>query len=277
MIGGIPLGELAFLAGAIVVGGVVTGILAGLFGIGGGAIIVPVLYEVFRVLGVPEEVRMQLCVGTSLAIIVPTNVRSYLVHRGYGAVLAEVVRAWWLPSVLGVAMGALIAGIASGAVLKVAFVVVTGVIGAKLLVGRDDWRIADRLPGRVAMPGYGFVLGLASSLIGVSGGSISAMILTLHGRVIHNVVATSAALGVPITIAGTVGYMLAGLPHQAAMPPLSIGFVSLIGFVLMAPVSSLTAPYGARLAHALPKRRLEVAFAVFLLAASLRFLLTLVW
>jgi len=273
---GIPIGELAFLAGVIVAGGIVTGILAGLFGIGGGAIIVPVLYEVFRVLDVPEQVRMQLCVGTSLAIIVPTNVRSYLTHRKYGAVLTDVVRAWWLPSVAGVAAGAFVAGVAPGAVLKIAFVVVTGVIGAKLLIGRDDWRIAGTLPGRAAMSAYGFVLGLAASLIGVSGGSISAMILTLHGRAIHNVVATSAALGVPITIAGTLGYVIAGLPQQALMPPLSLGFVSLIGFALMAPVSSCTAPYGARLAHALPKRGLEIAFALFLLSASLRFLVSLI-
>ena len=277
MIGGIPIGELLFLAAVIIAGGIVTGVLAGLFGIGGGAIIVPVLYEVFRVLEVPEAARMQLCVGTSMAIIVPTNVRSYVVHRRYGAVLMDVVRAWAIPSVVGVAIGALIAGIAPGAVLKIAFVIITGTIGLKLLIGRDDWRIANALPGRVAMTAYGFILGLAASLIGVSGGSISAMILTLYGRPIHNVVGTSAALGVPITIAGVVGYILAGLPQQAMMPPLSIGFVSFIGFVLMAPVSSYTAPFGARLAHALPKRRLEIAFAAFLLAASCRFLVSLVW
>jgi uncharacterized membrane protein YfcA len=277
MIGGIPLNELAFLAAVIVAGGIVTGILAGLFGIGGGAIIVPVLYEVFRVLEVPETVRMQLCVGTSLAIIIPTNVRSFLVHRAHGAVLMDVVRTWWLPSVIGVAFGALLAGIAPGAVLKIAFVLITGTIGLKLLIGRDDLRISDRLPGRGLMTIYGFILGLGSSLIGVSGGSISAMVLSLYGRPIHNVVATSAAAGVPITIAGTLGYMLAGWPQQAMMPPLSIGFVSLVGFVLMAPVSSYTAPFGARLAHALPKRRLEIAFAVFLLAASCRFLISLIW
>jgi uncharacterized membrane protein YfcA len=277
MIGGIPISELVFLAVVIIAGGIVTGILAGLFGIGGGAIIVPVLYEVFRVLEVPESVRMQLCVGTSMAIIVPTNVRSYLVHRAHGAVLMDVVRAWAIPSVIGVGVGALIAGIAPGAVLKIAFVIITGTIGLKLLIGRDDWRIASELPGRIAMAIYGFILGLGASLIGVSGGSISAMILTLHGTRIHNVVATAAAIGVPITIAGVVGYALAGLPQQAMMPPLSIGFVSLIGFALMAPVSSLTAPFGARLAHALPKRRLEIAFAAFLLLASSRFLLSLVW
>ena len=114
MIGGISFGEIAFLAAVIIAGGIVTGILAGLFGIGGGAIIVPVLYEVFRVLEVPEEVRMQLCVGTSMAIIVPTNVRSYLVHRAHGAVLTDVVRAWAIPSVVGVGVGALIAGTFAG-------------------------------------------------------------------------------------------------------------------------------------------------------------------
>ena len=102
------------------------------------------------------------------------------------------------------------------------------------------------------------------------------MILTLNGKSIHNAVATSAGLGVPITIAGTIGYMLAGLPQQNLMPPLTIGFVSLIGFALMAPVSSFTAAYGARLAHWLPKRRLEVAFGIFLLLVSVRFLASLV-
>jgi uncharacterized membrane protein YfcA len=277
MIGGISINELLLLAALIIAGGIVTGLLAGLFGIGGGGIIVPVLYEIFRVLGVPEDVRMQLCVGTSLAIIVPTNVRSYLVHRRYGAVLMDVVRAWTVPAVIGVALGSLIAGLASGKVLTVAFIIVTFIIGSKLLIGRDDLKISAELPGRAGMAGYGFGVGLAASMIGISGGSISNMILTLHRRPIHNAVATSAAVGVPITIAGVIGYMLAGLPQQSLMPPLSLGFVSLIGFALMAPIASLVAPYGARLAHALPKRRLEIAFAVFLLAVSLRFFLSLVW
>jgi uncharacterized protein len=111
----------------------------------------------------------------------------------------------------------------------------------------------------------------------VSGGSVSNMILTLHGKSMHSAVATSAGLGVPITIAGTIGFMLAGLPKQGLMPPLSIGFVSLIGFVLMAPISSFTAGYGARLAHALPKRWLEIAFAIFLMAVSVRFLIAILY
>src|SRR2546423_6320710 len=105
MIPGIPVGELAWLAVAIIAGGVVTGILAGLFGIGGGAIIVPILYEVFRIIGVPDEVRMQLCIGTSLAIIVPTTIRSYLAHRVRGAVMPDVLRIWMVPMVIGVGIG----------------------------------------------------------------------------------------------------------------------------------------------------------------------------
>jgi uncharacterized membrane protein YfcA len=273
----VPIGELAWLTGAIVVAGVVTGILAGLFGIGGGAVIVPVLYEVFRVLDVPEEVRMQLCVGTSLAIIVPTNIRSYLAHRAQKMVLPEVLRQWAVPSVIGVAIGALAAAVAPAALFRLAFVVIASLIAVKLLLGRESWRVSDQLPSGVAMRAYGFLVGLASSLMGVSGGSVANAILTLHGKSIHNAVATSAGLGVPITIAGTVGYVLAGLPHQALLPPLSLGYVSLVGFAVMAPVASLTASYGARLAHRLPKRTLEIAFGLFLLAAAMRFLLTLVW
>jgi len=275
MIFGVPLSELMWLAGAIIVSGAVTGILAGLFGIGGGALIVPALYEVFRVLGVPEEVRMQLCIGTSLAIIVPTTIRSYLAHRERGEGIREVVRQWALPAIIGVALGALLAAFAPATLFKIAFVVIISLIAIKLLFGRESWRIADELPGRAAMTFYGFLVGLCSSLLGISGGSVSNTILMLYGRPIHNSVAISAGLGVPISIAGTIGYALAGLRYQALMPPLSIGFISIIALVIMAPVSSFFAVYGARLAHALSRRRLEIVFGLFLLTVAVRFLLSL--
>jgi uncharacterized membrane protein YfcA len=276
MLLGIPVGELAWLASWIIAAGVVTGILAGLFGIGGGAIIVPVLYEVFRVLGVPEDMRMQLSIGTSLAIIVPTTIRSYYAHRARGAVLVNVVRAWALPAVGGVAIGSLAAAFAPAWVFKVAFVVLALVIATKLLFGRDSWRLGDDLPRGPLMRFYGFIVGLASSLMGVSGGSTSNLVLTLYGIPIHVAVATSAGVGVPITVAGSIGYMLAGWSHMAQLPPLSIGFVSLIGLLLMAPVSSFMVSYGARLAHWLPKRRLEIGFGIFLLLVSLRFTISLI-
>jgi len=273
---GVPLPELAILAAVIAAGAMLTGVLAGLFGIGGGAIIVPVLYETFRLLGVADEIRMQLCIGTSLAIIIPTTLRSYLAHRAKGIGLEDVVRQWTLPAILGVASGAALATFAPAAVFKVAFAVIAGIVAAKLLFGHPTWRIADDLPRGAGMLGFGYLVGLSSSLMGVSGGSISNMILTLYGKPIHTAVATSAGLGVPIAIAGTIGFMLAGLPHQSLMPPLCIGYVSVIGFVVMAPISSFVAAYGARLSHTIPQRTLELMFGLFLAAMSIRFIASLV-
>jgi uncharacterized protein len=276
LLANMPFSELIWLAGAAMAAGVVTGILAGLFGIGGGIVIVPVLFEIFRIFGVPEEVRMQICVGTSLAIIAPTTVRSYWAHRAKGLVIPAIMRSWALPAVAGVAVGSVTAAFAPATVLKVAFVLIASINGAKLLVGRESWVLGRRLPGRLAMTGYGFIVGLASSLMGISGGALATMAMTLYAVPIHNAVATSAGLGVPITIAGTLGYILAGLPHQSLLPPLSIGFVSVIGVILIAPVSSYTAPFGARLAHALPKRRLEIGFGLFLITAAMRFVVSLI-
>src|SRR5215217_760278 len=177
---GVSVGELGLLAAAIMGAGVLTGILAGLFGIGGGAIIVPVLYEVFRIIGVPDDVRMQLCIGTSLAIIVPTTIRSYRAHRARGAVLPDVLRLWVAPMVAGVAAGAALALFAPQAVFKVAFIVLAAIIAARLLFGGDRWRLGEELPGRASMIGYGFGIGLSASLMGVSGGSMSTMVLTLY-------------------------------------------------------------------------------------------------
>jgi len=271
---GVPLSEIAWLVVMILIGGVVTGVLAGLFGIGGGGIIVPVLYEVFRVLSVPEDVRMQLCIGTSLAIIIPTAIRSYRAHAARGAALRDVVRKWTIPSIVGVGIGALTAAVASGEFLKIAFAVIATFVAIKSLIGNDSWQVAKELPGQPAMSGYGFLVGLCASLMGVSGGSVSNAILMLHGVPIHNSVATSAGIGVPITIAGAVGYMLAGLAYQSQMPPLSIGFVSIIGVVLMAPVTSYMAGYGVKLAHWMPRRKLEIAFGIFLLLVSARFVVS---
>jgi uncharacterized membrane protein YfcA len=268
--------ELAWLVLSVMFAGVATGVLAGLFGIGGGAVIVPVLFEVFRILGVPEAIRMQLCIGTSLAIIIPTAVRSYREHKRRGLVLADVMRRWTLPSMAGVAVGSALAAVAPPDVFQAAFVLIAGLIAAKLLIGRDGWTLGSELPGDVAMTAYGFAIGLGSSLMGISGGSLVTMTLTLYGKSIHSSVATAAGLGVPITIAGTIGYVLAGLPHHSELPPLSLGFVSLIGVVLIAPLSSWVAPFGARLAHKLPKRRLEIAFGIFLLLVASRFLAALV-
>jgi uncharacterized membrane protein YfcA len=271
----VSLHEILWLALATLVGGVITGVLAGLFGIGGGAVIVPVLYEIFRVLGVPEQVRMQLCIGTSLAIIVPTSLRAYRTHRSKGLVIPGVIRLWAIPAVLGVGCGAALAAVAPPDVFKLAFVLILGGIGLKILFVGDRWSLGTELPGPGLMSVYGFVIGLGASLMGAGGGSLVNIVLTLYRKPIHNAVATAAGLGVLITLAGAIGYAVAGWPHLAELPPLSLGFVSLIGLVVMAPVSTLAAPYGARLSHAMSRRTLGVAFSCFILAVAARFLAAL--
>ena len=276
MLLGYPIGEIALLALWVAGAGIVVGVLAGLFGIGGGGIIVPVLYEAFGIMHVPDDLRMQLCIGTSLAIIVPTTLRSYLAHQKKGAAMPQVIRIWTVPAVAGVALSSVMASFAPAAVFKIAFVFFTAFIGTKMLFAGDRWNFSAELPGRGMLTAYGLLIGLVSSLVGVSGGAISNAVLTMHGQPMQRAVATSAGIGVPITIAGTVGYVIAGWPHIQQLPPLSLGFVSVIGFVLMAPVSSYMTRFGVRLAHRLPRRSLEIAFGIFLFLVSARFVATLV-
>jgi len=272
---GIPLEQLLWLAAALAVAGAVTGILAGLFGVGGGAIIVPILYQVFAVLDVPEAVRMPLSVGTSLAIIIPTCIAAYRTHRAKGAVDRPILRYWALPCLLGVAAGSFIAAFAPAWLFKIVFVTIAGLNGILLLIGRRDWRLTDHLPGPSPMRGIGFAIGIFSALMGISGGMLSNIALLTLGRTMQQAVATSSGLGIVISIPGTIGYMLAGWSKMASLPPLSIGFVSLLGLALLAPLSMLLAPFGARLAHTISKRRLEIAYGAYLLLAAARFVINM--
>jgi uncharacterized membrane protein YfcA len=272
---GIPAGEFAVLVGAILIAGTLTGIFAGLLGIGGAAISVPVMYEVFKALGVADEIRMQLCVGTALALIVPTSIRSYYAHKAKGAVDENVLKIWALPIIGGVGIGSFIAYFASSTVFKLLFVVFATLMALKLIFGRENWRIADQLPGTTTIAIVGVAIGVISALMGIGGGAYSALFLTLYGVSIHRAVATSSGVGVLISLPGVIGYMIAGWPQQALTPPLSIGYVSFLAVALFAPTSVLAAPYGAKLAHSWPRRRLEVAFAIFLLIVAVRFFASL--
>jgi len=257
-------------AAALLAAGALTGVLAGLFGVGGGALIVPVLFELFGVLDVPDDTRMPLAVGTSLAIIIPTSIRSWLSHRARGAVDDTLLRAWAIPILLGVMAGAVIARYAPAVVFQLVFVSVAGVNAVKLISGTKLWDIADDLPTGPALRAYGGLIGFLASLMGIGGGQIATIIMSLHGRPIHQAVATSAGIGVLISVPGAIGYMLAGW-GQPGLPPDAIGFVSLIGVCLFVPTTILTANLGVRMAHGLSARSLEIAFGTFLAVVCLRF------
>ena len=269
-------GELLTLALYLVAGGAVTGILAGLFGIGGGTVIVPVLYQLFGFMGVPEAVRMHLCIGTSLAAIIPTSYRSYRAHQARGAVDAAVIRQWAAPVVVGAVLGTVVAAFITSAQLRGVFAAICAFNGTRFVLGREGWRIADELPGPAAMAAYGIGIGVFSALMGISGGQLIVLVMTLYNRPIHQAVATSAGLGILTSIPGTLGFAVTGLPQHAVLPPLSIGYVSLIGAALLAPISMWVAPLGVRLAHSFSRRRLEVAFGLWLLLIAARFVWSLI-
>lgn len=282
MIAGLPMLDVAWLAIALLVAGAITGFLAGLFGVGGGAVLVPALYELFRFAGVPDDVRMPLCVGTSLAIIIPTSIRSYYAHRATRAVDTTVLRNWAVPVVIGVVVGSFIARYAPAELFKIVFVAIAGISAVRLLFGRDSWRFADDMPKGFFLRAYGGVIGVLSTLMGIGGGQLSNLFMTFYGRPIHQAIATSSGLGVLISIPGAVGYIYAGWPAAAANPdvlalqlPFALGYVSLIATIIVAPTSVLTAPLGVKLAHALPKRALEISFGIFLLLVCSRFFVSL--
>jgi uncharacterized membrane protein YfcA len=284
MIAGLDLSELTELAVLLVAVGALAGFLAGVFGIGGGAILVPVFYECFRLAGVPLEVRMPLCIGTSLAIIIPTSIRSWRAHYRRGAVDMAIVRAWWLPVIAGVVAGSVTARYAPERLFKIVFVAVAWSAAARLLLARDSWKLGADLPRGPLMKVYGFFIGLLATLMGVGGGLFSNLLMTFYGRPIHQAVATSSALAVLISIPGAIGYVYAGWPVAAHYPgtaalqwPFAIGYVSLIGAVLVMPTSLLTAPLGVRAAHAMSKRTLEAAFGCYMFIVGGRFVISLLF
>jgi uncharacterized membrane protein YfcA len=282
MIAGLSGSELVELVVLLLGTGAAAGFLAGIFGIGGGAVLVPVLYECFRIAGVPLDARMPLCVGTSLAIIIPTSIRSWRAHQARGSVDMDILKRWAIPVLIGVIAGSVIARYAPERLFKFVFVAVAWSAAARLLFGREDWRLGKDLPTGFFMRAYGAIIGLLSTLMGIGGGLFANLVMTLYGRPIHQAIGTSAGLAVLISIPGALGYIYAGWPAAARFPevaalqlPFAVGYISLIGAVLVMPTSLLVAPLGVKVAHLLSKRQLEVAFGLYLLTVSMRFVISL--
>lgn len=262
------------LLAALLAGGLLMGFLAGLFGIGGGAVIVPVLYELFRVYGVDEGIRLQLATGTSLAVMLPTTYRSFRGHRAKGAVDMVLVRRLAVPLVIGVGVGVLVASRAPATVFKWVWIAFGLTMGTNLLLGDRGWRLGTGLPQTWLLEAYGGLVGAVSTLLSIGGGAFITVMLRLFGRPITEAVGTASAFGPMIAIPGTLGFIWAGW-DAGGLPPSSLGFVSLAGVLIAAPASLMAAPYGVRAAHGIPRRRLEIAFAGFLYVLAGRFLITL--
>ena len=262
-------GALLPLAALLLATGLVAGLAAGLLGVGGGIVVVPVLFHVFTELGVDPAVRMHLAVGTSLATIVVTAWRSVASHRARGSVDEALLRSWVAPVLLGVALGSAAAGAASGATLTGVFATVALAVAVHMGFGRESWRLAATLPGGAGRLAIGGGIGFFSVLMGLGGGTLGVPTLTLFGVSIHRAVGTAAGLGLVIAIPGSAVFAASGW-SAPDLPPFSIGYVNALGFALIVPATAAAAPYGARLANAASVRVLRRLFAAFLAFTSLR-------
>jgi uncharacterized protein len=271
---GMPLSEVAWLTGILFAGGIAMGLLAGLLGIGGGGIAVPILYEVFAAIGVDPAVRMHLCIGTSLAIIIPTSMRSFMSHKAKGAVEIDIIRSMLAPVFVGVCIGVLVARVADESVMKGVWAGAATAMSLKLFLGRENWRLGDTIPGNPIRAVYGVFIGLVSTLMSIGGGAFITMMMTLYGRSILSAVATSSGFGPIIAVPATIGFIWAGW-SEAGLPPGSLGYVNLLAAGVVIPASVLSAPLGVRLAHGISRRKLEIAFATFLAIVAARFFWTL--
>jgi uncharacterized membrane protein YfcA len=263
--------DIVWFFAALIGAGLVAGFVGGLFGVGGGVVVVPALYLLFSAFDVDEAVRMHLAVGTSLSTIIATSWRSLATHSKAGAVDFDVLKAWapWIS--LGAIFGAALAGFMNTTVLIAVFGFGLLLVAAQMGLGDARWRIAEELPRGAARGAVATSIGLLSALMGIGGGAFGVTVMTLCGKPIHRAVATASGFGAAIALPATLGYVITGW-GRAGLPLGSLGFVNVPGFLVLAALTAITAPIGARLAHRLDQNVLKRAFAIFLAITALNML-----
>lgn len=267
--------DILYLAVTLAAVGALAGFTAGLFGIGGGAVIVPALFFAFAQLGYSPDVTMHMAVGTSAAVIVVNAVRSVRAHHSHGAVDWDLL---WPKNplqsyALWIGVGAFAASVwlapkMSGQHLTVLFAVMASAISTQFILGRPDFTLRDSVPGGVARPVVGGTIGGLSALMGIGGGSITVPLMAICGVPIHRAIATASGFGLAIALPATLGFVISGWP-VTGKPAYSVGYVNLLGFLFIASIAFFTIPLGARLAHKLSQKRLKRIFGVCLLLVAL--------
>ncbi len=261
--------QYVFWVAAIAFAGLLGGLLAGLLGVGGGIIIVPVLYHVFSAAGVEETLRMKIAVATSLATIVATSAVSVKSHYARGAIDIALLKSWSIPIAIGVVAGAVIGGHVDGRVLSFVFATVALFVALQMTFSGQGTKLFDGFPNLAFKWASGLFIGLISALMGIGGGSLSVPIMTTVGYDIRRAVGTASAIGFVIAIPGALTYIVSGW-SVAGLPPFSLGYLNWLGVLVLVPLTMTMAPVGARLAHTVPRRALQVSFAVFLALTSAR-------
>jgi uncharacterized membrane protein YfcA len=261
--------SLLLLGVAMLATGCVAGVTAGLFGIGGGIVIVPVLEVALSLLGVDAAIRMHVAVATSLATIIPTSIASARAHHLRQSVDMDIVKRWSLFVLLGALLGAWIAAQVHSRVLAMIFASLALLIALKMILFPESRNLTEDVPRGPLVLTIPAAIGTLSSMMGIGGGTFSVMTLTLFNQPIHRAVGTAALLGLVISLPGTIGFIITGW-NDARVPPGNFGYVSLIGFALIAPATVLCAPIGARIAHSFSAKRLSMSFGVFLVIVAVR-------
>lgn len=251
--------------------GALAGTLAGLLGIGGGIIIVPVLALVFEHQGVSNSVLMHVAIGTSLATIVITSLSSIRAHQKHKAIDWKIFTTITPGILVGSLLGSFVARITPGETLRILFIIFMFIVAAQMAFGMAA-KPHSHLPGTVGMLITGVIIGIVAALMGIGGGSMSVPFLTWCNMQVRKAVATSASIGLPIAVAGSFGYIYNGL-NVPERPAWSIGYLNMPAFLGIVVASTLFAPVGARLAHKIPELLLKRVFAVFLVIVGIRMLL----
>jgi uncharacterized protein len=249
--------------------GAFAGVIAGLLGVGGGIVLVPAFFYAFGHLGYGGDQLMQVCLGTSLATIIVTSVRSALAHHRKGAVDWGILRAWGPYVAVGALAGFFLAASLKSAALQAIFGVLALIAGLYMAFGRDHWRLGAAMPAGAARGGFGAALGFFSALMGIGGGTFGVPMMTLYAMPIHRAVATAAGFGIIIAVPSAIGFLTLNV---SLAPPWSVGAVNLPAFAVIIAMTLLTTPYGVRLAHRMDARPLKRAFAIFLILVALNML-----
>lgn len=260
---------LATMAGILLVLGAFAGVLAGLLGVGGGIILVPAFFYVFSALGYDSPELMQICLGTSLATIIVTSLRSVAAHHKKGAVDWTILKAWVVGIATGAAIGVFVAASLRSEILQAIFGILAVIVGIYMTFGRENWRLGAQMPGGILRAIMSPVLGFLSVLMGIGGGSFGVPTMTLFGVPIHRAVATAAGFGVIIAVPSVIGFLLVDI---AVAPPFTVGAVNFLAFGLIVAMTLITAPWGAALAHRMDAKPLKRVFGVFLILVALNML-----
>ncbi len=256
---------------ALAATGAIAGILSGLLGVGGGIVVVPVLFWVFKALGYPADLGMQVAVGTSLVTVAITAFSAARAHYKRGSVDMQIVRRWAPFMAVGALFGGTVAGVVKGDVLMIVFGTIALLVAWNMASPRTRI-LAEALPQATgAQPAMAGVVGVVSSMMGIGSGTLGVPLMTAFSVPVHRAVGTAAALGLVIGVPGALAMLVTGL-GVAGRPPMSVGYINLVAVALILPLSILFAPLGTRLAHALEPVWIKRAFAVFLLLTALRML-----